>query len=72
MESSIKDELYSDIFDMSNLHSSLSPTTNSGNNDSHDSEWCDVWSDDGDLCHDSTDTLDKTSEMDREWQRLHD
>ncbi|KAG5595242.1 hypothetical protein H5410_036474 [Solanum commersonii] len=72
MESSIKDELYSDIFDMSNLQSSLKPTTNSRNNDSHDSEWCDVWSDDGDLCHDSTDTLDKTSEMDREWQRRHD
>ncbi|WMV37399.1 hypothetical protein MTR67_030784 [Solanum verrucosum] len=72
MESSIKDELYSDIFDMSNLQSSLMPTTNSGNNDSHDSEWCDVWSDDGDLCHDSTDTLDKTSEIDREWQRRHD
>ncbi|MCD7449723.1 hypothetical protein HAX54_001290 [Datura stramonium] len=74
MESSIKNELYSDIFDMSNLQSSLRPTTNSGNNDSHvaDSDWCDVWSDDGDLCHDSTDKLGKTSEMDREWQRRHD
>ncbi|KAG5627654.1 hypothetical protein H5410_012872 [Solanum commersonii] len=72
MENSIKDELYSDIFDMSNLQSSLRPTTNSGNNDSHESEWCDVWSDDGDLCHDSTDKLDKTTEMDREWQRRHD
>ncbi|KAG5595240.1 hypothetical protein H5410_036472, partial [Solanum commersonii] len=35
MESNIKDELYSDIFDMSNLQSSLRLTTNSGNNDSH-------------------------------------
>lgn len=72
MESRIKDELYSDIFNMSNLQSSLRPTTNSGNNDSHDSEWCDVWSDGGDLCHDSTDKLDKRSEMDREWQMRHD
>lgn len=37
-----------------------------------DSEWCELWSDDGDLAHDSTDKLDKTSEMDREWQRRHD
>lgn len=35
MESSIKDELYSDIFDMSNLQSSLRPTTNLGNDDPH-------------------------------------
>lgn len=72
MESSIKDELYSDIFDMSNLQSSLMSTTNSGNSNSYDGDWCDLWSDDGDLCHDSTDKLDKTSEMDREWQRRHD
>ncbi|KAK4379774.1 hypothetical protein RND71_001636 [Anisodus tanguticus] len=65
MESSIKNELYSDIFSMSSLRS----TTDSGTNDSHDS---DVWNDDGDVCHDSTDKLDKTSEMDREWQRRHD
>ncbi|XP_060217497.1 uncharacterized protein LOC132644868 [Lycium barbarum] len=72
MEGSIKNELYSDIYDMSNLQSSLRSTTNSGNKDSHDSDWCELWSDDGDLCHDSTDKLDKTSEMDREWQRRHD
>ncbi|CAN4080656.1 unnamed protein product [Withania somnifera] len=72
MESSIKNELYCDIFHMSNLQSSLRSTTNSGNNDSHDGDWCDLWSDDGDFCHDSTDKLDKTSEMDREWKRRHD
>ncbi|KAM3303167.1 protein YAE1 isoform X2 [Capsicum chacoense] len=72
MESSIKNELYSDILDMSNLQSSLRSTINTGNNDSQDSDWCDLWSDDGDLCHDSTDKLDKTSEIDREWQRRHD
>ncbi|KAJ8543311.1 hypothetical protein K7X08_005834 [Anisodus acutangulus] len=71
MESSIKNELDSDIFSMSNLQSSLRSTTDSGTNDSHDSDWCDVWNDDGDVCHDSTDKLDKTSEMDREWQRRH-
>ncbi|OIT07118.1 PREDICTED: uncharacterized protein LOC109226358 [Nicotiana attenuata] len=72
MESSIKNELYPDTFHMSNLQSSLRSTSDTGNNDSHDSEWDDVWNDDGDLCHDSTDKLDKTSEMDREWQRRHD
>ncbi|PHU30496.1 hypothetical protein BC332_02589 [Capsicum chinense] len=72
MKSSIKNELYSDILDLSNLQSSPRPTINSGNNDSQDNDWCDLWSDDGDLCDDSTDKLDKTSEIDREWQRGHD
>ncbi|KAM3358203.1 hypothetical protein P3S68_021134 [Capsicum galapagoense] len=72
MKSSIKNELYSDILDLSNLQSSPRPTINFGNNDSQDNDWCDLWSDDGDLCDDSTDKLDKTSEIDREWQRWHD
>ncbi|KAM3323596.1 hypothetical protein P3S67_004747 [Capsicum chacoense] len=72
MKSSIKNELCSDILDLSNLQSSPRPTINSGNNDSQDNDWCDLWSDDGDLCDDSTDKLDKTSEIGREWQRRHD
>ncbi|KAK4372373.1 hypothetical protein RND71_007757 [Anisodus tanguticus] len=36
MERRIKNELYSDIFDMSNLQSSLRSTINSGNTDSHE------------------------------------
>nr|GMD71891.1 protein yae1-like isoform X4 [Ipomoea batatas] len=71
MDGTIKDELYSEALRFSNLDLGVRPGTNNGNHNAHDDLWYDDDDDDGSSCVPSK-AADRSSDLDREWQRRHD
>ncbi|KAE8690391.1 Detected protein of confused Function [Hibiscus syriacus] len=65
MDDKLAQELYSESLQLSNLQLGHSSTAN-------DSCEADIQADDGSLWGGSDEELDKTSDLDREWQRRHD
>ncbi|KAE8704439.1 Detected protein of confused Function [Hibiscus syriacus] len=65
MDDKLAQELYSESLQLSNIQLGHSSTAN-------DSSEADIQADDGSLWGSSDEELDKTSDLDREWQRRHD
>ncbi|KAK9282731.1 hypothetical protein L1049_010951 [Liquidambar formosana] len=69
MEGSLADELYSETLQLSNVKSDPTSIVDSKQSDSNDCDGDDLWHDDGSLWDGSSEELDKSSDLDREWQR---
>ncbi|KAK4414527.1 hypothetical protein Salat_2865700 [Sesamum alatum] len=72
MEGSIANELYSEVLQSSSVKFVGESTAIEANNNSHENNPSDLWYDDGSSCEDSVEKLNRTSDMDREWQRRRD
>ncbi|XP_028804502.1 uncharacterized protein LOC114759492 [Neltuma alba] len=70
MENRFAEELYSESLLLS--RSELTPSARNQQNNSNDSDGYDLSHEDGSLSDGLVEELDKSSELDREWQRRHD
>ncbi|KAL0379831.1 UNVERIFIED_CONTAM: hypothetical protein Sangu_0047400 [Sesamum angustifolium] len=66
---SIANELYSEVFQSSSVKLDGGSNAVEANDNSIENNPGDLWYDDGSSCEDSVEKLNRTSDMDREWQR---
>ncbi|KAL0425686.1 UNVERIFIED_CONTAM: hypothetical protein Sradi_1103400 [Sesamum radiatum] len=72
LSGSIANELYSEVFQSSSVKLDGGSNAVEANDNSIENNPGDLWYDDGSSCEDSVEKLNRTSDMDREWQRRHD
>ncbi|KAK4419806.1 hypothetical protein Salat_2393500 [Sesamum alatum] len=69
---SIANELYSEVVQSSSVELVGESTPVEANDNSYENDPSDLWYDDGSSCEDSVKKLNRTSDMDRKWQRRRD
>ncbi|KAL0397616.1 UNVERIFIED_CONTAM: hypothetical protein Scaly_0210000 [Sesamum calycinum] len=72
LSGSIANELYSEVFQSSSVKLDGGSNAVEANDNSIENNPGDLWYDDGSSCEDSVEKLNRTSDMDREWQRRRD